>query len=565
MKIFLTLLAAVIILVSLPSLGTAQIVYDTAKFSMSATFKPSSYPQWSDSVAAWRVYANYDLDKDGKKEFLVIADPASTFPSDTTMPTILRFEASGNDKYDLVWSAKIPHTVGIVGSWACLAVGDMDKDDKQEIYFGLPLDNRVSTEPNPARLFIYEYDPTSGNFPAEPTLTSNLGFPNNYYYAITSIIPTDIDKDGDVELILSARRAYGGGWMNASTRPLFIYRLLGDISPGFSSFEMEFADSIGTFNNGYYFNNHVLDFDGDGKMEIWGFTWDLISFGVYEATAKDTYVLQTDVNQVADADYGEQNSVSFYDANKDGKLEMFIAGQTAPPSAVFYLGNKSDVSTITTTDVKWLTSPMNDKLFQGATIGDIDGDGEVDFFIGDYSDTVRKVYRMEHITGKPYDDSTGYLLETFFSAPKDSTYEFPNVEYGQDLDGDGKRELIIVNTYVRAGYPEDVSIFILESKVVVVEVKQVSTTIPAEFSLDQNFPNPFNPASTIRFSLKNGGMVELFITNSLGQRVGNLVYGEYAAGTHEVTFNADGLASGTYFYTLKSGTSVETKKMMLMK
>jgi hypothetical protein len=83
--------------------------------------------------------------------------------------------------------------------------------------------------------------------------------------------------------------------------------------------------------------------------------------------------------------------------------------------------------------------------------------------------------------------------------------------------------------------------------------------------LEQNFPNPFNPSSTVRFSVKTEGPVELFITNALGQNVGSLVDGIVAAGTHEVTFNADGLASGTYFYTLKSGNFVETKKMMLLK
>ena len=116
----------------------------------------------------------------------------------------------------------------------------------------------------------------------------------------------------------------------------------------------------------------------------------------------------------------------------------------------------------------------------------------------------------------------------------------------------------------RNGFP-DAAVIILESKVATLGVKQVSDIVPNAFTLEQNFPNPFNPTSTIRFSLKQSGDVQLIITNVLGQKVGSLLNGKVSAGTHEVTFNADGLASGTYFYTLKSGNFVETKKMILQK
>lgn len=553
--------------------GLAQRYFlDTANFTVAAEIKPSNYSAWPNGTAAWRVYGTYDLDNDGKKEFLVIVDPFTTSLTDTGMPSILRFEANGNNTFDLVWSAQIPYQQIVKGSWPCLTVADLDKDGKQEIIFGLPSDQRSSGDPNPDRIFIYEYDPGIGNFPAEPTMTSKLQFPDNYYFAITSIVCDDVDGDGDVEMILSARRAYGGGWGNASLRPLFIYHLLGDVEPGFSSFEVEFADTSGTFNGGYYFNNHVVDFDGNGKKEIWGFTWDMIAYAVYEATGKDTYVLRADVNQAtAPYDYGEQNSVCFYDANHDGKLEMFIAGQNGtdspplPQSVVIYLPNTSDLSTLSTTSHKFISAEYNDRFFQGADIGDIDGDGEVDMFIGDWSTTNRMVYRLSHLSGKPYDDPSGYKLDTLFYAAADSNYRLPNVTFCNDLDGDGKREVILVNTRVNADSANDISLFILESKVAVLNVRSLPNVSPTTFSLEQNYPNPFNPSSTIRFSLTAPSNVELFITNSLGQRVATLLTKPMDKGAHEVTFNADGLASGTYFYTLKAGDFTQTKKMMLMK
>jgi Secretion system C-terminal sorting domain len=96
-------------------------------------------------------------------------------------------------------------------------------------------------------------------------------------------------------------------------------------------------------------------------------------------------------------------------------------------------------------------------------------------------------------------------------------------------------------------------------------VRDVSNSVPEQYSLAQNYPNPFNPATTIQFSLKTGSHVELTVTNVLGQPVKTLVNEEVAAGTHEVTFDASAMASGIYFYTLRTGSFIETKKMILTK
>lgn len=560
-KLFLFCCIALTFLSIVPSVN-AQIM-DT-NFTVAATIKPSDYPEWPDSTAAWRVYANYDLDGDGKNEFLVVVDPATTGAAgDTSMPTILRFEANGDNKYDLVWHAQIPVQNTLLGSWPCVAVGDLDKDGKKEIIFGLPVDARSSVNANPDIVFFYEYDPGTGNFPTEPTMTSNLGMPANTNLSITSIVVNDVDNDGDVELITSARR-----YRSASIgdkRPLFVYHLLGEIAPGFNSLELEFADTIGTFDGGYYFNNHVVDFDGNGKKEIWGFTWDMLSYSVYEATGKDTYTLKADINQASNPDdYGEQNSVCFYDANRDGKLEMFIAGQVSPPSAVFYLPNTTNVAGLSTTSTKMVTTAYQNLNFQGADIGDVDGDGEVDFFIGDWSSDARAVYHLRHLKDKPYDDASGYSLDTLYYANLDSTYAFANVTYGNDLDGDHKNEVILVNATTRSGF-QDAGLIILESKKVVTDVKQISEMTPSEFTLEQNYPNPFNPSSTIRFALKQASDVKLVVTNALGQQVASLVNSKLETGQHEVTFNASKLSSGTYFYTITAGSFTQTRKMILMK
>lgn len=90
--------------------------------------------------------------------------------------------------------------------------------------------------------------------------------------------------------------------------------------------------------------------------------------------------------------------------------------------------------------------------------------------------------------------------------------------------------------------------------------------IPAEFFLDNNYPNPFNPSTTIRFGLNKEASVSLKIYDVLGKEVATILNNEHKpAGTYNVTFDASPLASGTYIYTLTAGDKVESKKMILIK
>lgn len=90
--------------------------------------------------------------------------------------------------------------------------------------------------------------------------------------------------------------------------------------------------------------------------------------------------------------------------------------------------------------------------------------------------------------------------------------------------------------------------------------------VPDRFYVDQNYPNPFNPVTTIRFGLPSEASVDLRVYNILGQEVAVLINNEMkTAGNYDVSFNAKGLASGTYIYRLTSGSNVVTKKMVIMK
>ena len=96
---------------------------------------------------------------------------------------------------------------------------------------------------------------------------------------------------------------------------------------------------------------------------------------------------------------------------------------------------------------------------------------------------------------------------------------------------------------------------------------------PKEYLLFQNYPNPFNPSTTIRYSIpavetehsSSLQNVTLKVYDILGREVATLVNEEQQPGNYEVIFNANRLASGTYFYRLSSGTFVKTMKFVLLK
>ncbi len=110
-----------------------------------------------------------------------------------------------------------------------------------------------------------------------------------------------------------------------------------------------------------------------------------------------------------------------------------------------------------------------------------------------------------------------------------------------------------------------------------VDVKEEKNNIPQEFSLSQNFPNPFNPSTAIKFSIPSVGAehvqplhVTLKVYDLLGREITTLVNEEKAPGNYEVRFNAEtrrgeSIPSGVYIYRLQAGSYSKTKKMILLK
>ena len=88
---------------------------------------------------------------------------------------------------------------------------------------------------------------------------------------------------------------------------------------------------------------------------------------------------------------------------------------------------------------------------------------------------------------------------------------------------------------------------------------------PLEFSLEQNYPNPFNPITVIKYSIPQASKIELKVFDILGNEIETLVNEEKQPGRYDIEFNAKAIPSGVYFYQLKAGSYIETKKMILLK
>lgn len=94
---------------------------------------------------------------------------------------------------------------------------------------------------------------------------------------------------------------------------------------------------------------------------------------------------------------------------------------------------------------------------------------------------------------------------------------------------------------------------------------QENSLNPSVYKLYANYPNPFNPSTTIRYSLPEAAFTSLKIYDAIGNEVAVVVEEIKSAGSHQIEFNATGLSSGIYYYTLQAGAFKETRKMVILR
>ncbi|HRI46168.1 MAG TPA: lamin tail domain-containing protein [Ignavibacteriaceae bacterium] len=144
-----------------------------------------------------------------------------------------------------------------------------------------------------------------------------------------------------------------------------------------------------------------------------------------------------------------------------------------------------------------------------------------------------------------FEDPTGVVVDNVVFAAMDVTQSYSRIP-----DGSGDWQLANTITRGETNNPSSVG----DDNINI-----------SNFELSQNYPNPFNPSTLISFTIPEQSHVKLAIFDVLGNEVKTLMNGYKKAGNYVVEFNAGGLSSGVYFYTLTAGNFVETKKLNLLK
>ncbi|MFZ2325087.1 MAG: T9SS type A sorting domain-containing protein [Ignavibacteriaceae bacterium] len=173
--------------------------------------------------------------------------------------------------------------------------------------------------------------------------------------------------------------------------------------------------------------------------------------------------------------------------------------------------------------------------------------------------TKYQVWRKERFNGTT---SNPHLLATVNRGTTSFIdYEFNYVGHKTDLTllYDVRPYYSLENTYAVESWINVFSEMLWKSS----DSVQTSSTFQ-ENSLS-NFPNPFNPATTIYYSIKEPSFVSVKVFDLIGQEVADLVNEEKESGSHSINFNASNLPSGIYIYTIKAGSFNQTRKMILMK
>lgn len=396
-----------------------------------------------DGYGARSVLVGMDFDGDGHREILFTMDETlAPGGPDPGYVEVYLYEATGNDSYEHVWHYTSPDPGN---SLPGLAYGDIDQDGLYEIYFGIP--PAAGSNDDTWGTHIFEQD-ASGVFPATPTMIFQYGYTFTDNFRPAGFVLDDVDGDGDIELISIDR----------GERRMTVHSLSTPDFDEFATFTLEFIDTE-NLGGGGLFDVTVVDFDGDGKKEIWVNTWDMFSMAIYEADSADTYTLQVDLNQIFPAanDPGSFNSqeMMFKDIDGDGAMEAWFP---MTDGVLYYLDNvDSSVADLTGSDFVRVGSWGGRS--RGASMGDIDGDGKTDIVVS--NGTEEKVSRIEYQgIGDPADSSSYEWTVIFESVGGYADRYYPPRISPVDLDGDGLMEVVLTN--IKATEEGQPAIIVLE-------------------------------------------------------------------------------------------------------
>lgn len=495
------------------------------------------------------IIAGVDFDGDNLVEIYAVNN-MNDLGGNELIPRIYKYEFNGTN-WELVWD-ETSKDILQQNSWGPTTYGDWDKDGKQEIIWA-PANNFGEGNENPPRIMVWEANGDDklgkANFGFEtPSAQWSITDQDNFEVRPFRMLLNDIDSDGMEELIFGGRQSnYRFGVISVDDIP--------DNGNGSESWSLETSGlETELVESAIYdlaiINSTIYLFHSDGS----------VTPVKYES---ESYTIMENIPNVVPG--GSWKSSTSVDLDNDGTNEIVIAGWQISSANVHnkvFLVEEDDETVIKTTMIANFESLIDTagRINGGHdAVGDIDNDGYLDFIFGSRStDPAVAILRMAY-TGGEISDSNNYqisIVDSLYPTANPGRYDIISLA---NLDDDPELEILYTNGATCERFP----IVILDlNKVVSVN----ESYIPETFTLDQNYPNPFNPSTNISFSLPQTTEISLRIFNTLGEEVAILLNNEeLQKGNYSYKFNASGLTSGVYLYTIESNLGTQSKKMIVLR
>ena len=510
----------------------------------------------------WNMVGPFDFDNDGYGDFIVSSSYTGQFCNDVT-----HYEATGNDTISLQWAHSFWDLSCEYDNYSSVAVGDVDNDGLPEILALLDTPPGVSGQ---SGLQIFEWSSDSMSFLSTPTSTWDMALDS--VWEAGQIVVAELDGDPNPEIIVSIM---DGPWGTTGSSRIMIFELAND-DVSDPTWHIEYEDPGWTNWSGY--NITVGDLDQDGLMEIYTIAYEYYHIIVFENVAEDLYDYQTDFYVSLELYERGNQSMIITDINADGTNELFavtsgtntLSGDILAPGYFYAVESTDDVSQLTFENFNYFANYAGG--LRQINIGDADGDGNPNIYLaGHYNEAV---FDWEFVGDDPLAVESFTEHVVFMD---DTTDDFPggSIDQGRvrvaklfsgDLDNDGHGDLVLSSASFAVDKP---TLFMIEHDGTL-SSDDFSGSIPSNFKLEQNFPNPFNPQTRFNYTLPESGNIELGVYDAVGRRIYAFYNGYQQAGSHNALWtgvdqNYNSVPSGIYFYRLKTETTTITKKMVLTK
>ena len=510
----------------------------------------------------WNMVGPFDFDNDGYGDFIVSSSYTGQFCNDVT-----HYEATGNDTISLQWAHSFWDLSCEYDNYSSVTVGDVDNDGLPEILALLDTPPGVSGQ---SGLQIFEWSSDSMSFLSTPTSTWDMALDS--VWEAGQIVVAELDGDPNPEIIVSIM---DGPWGTTGSSRIMIFELAND-DVSDPTWHIEYEDPGWTNWSGY--NITVGDLDQDGLMEIYTIAYEYYHIIVFENVAEDLYDYQTDFYVSLELYERGNQSMIITDINADGTNELFavtsgtntLSGDILAPGYFYAVESTDDVSQLTFENFNYFANYAGG--LRQINIGDADGDGNPNIYLaGHYNEAV---FDWEFVGDDPLAVESFTEHVVFMD---DTTDDFPggSIDQGRvrvaklfsgDLDNDGHGDLVLSSASFAVDKP---TLFMIEHDGTL-SSDDFSGSIPSNFKLEQNFPNPFNPQTRFNYTLPESGNIELGVYDAVGRRIYAFYNGYQQAGSHNALWtgvdqNYNSVPSGIYFYRLKTETTTITKKMVLTK